>query len=217
MTDRELREEVLLEIGCEPRVKAERIGVSVEGGVVTLAGPVGSTSEKLAAERAARRVYSAKAVVNDLEVLLPARDEVTDPELAREVVRVLESLAGIPPDSVRVTVRHGHVRLEGLVGSPQESEAAEEAVRHVRGVRDLKNHIAVRPAGSSAADVQARIADAFRRGAALAAGRVVVELAGGRVVLQGTVRCVHERDEAVEAARGAEGVTDVEDRLVIQP
>jgi osmotically-inducible protein OsmY len=60
LTDADLRREVLAELEWEPSVNAVHIGVSVKNGVVTLSGHVPSYAEKLAAERAAKRVYGVR-------------------------------------------------------------------------------------------------------------------------------------------------------------
>jgi hypothetical protein len=73
-TDDELQKNVLDELRWEPSVNAAEIGVSVKEGVVTLTGFVDSFAEKLAAERAAKRVYGVKALANDIEVRPPIRE-----------------------------------------------------------------------------------------------------------------------------------------------
>ena len=113
MTDKQLHDEILAELEFEPEVHPERIGVAVRNGVATLSGQVDSYCQKLAAEHVVKRVYSARAVVNDLEVALPARDEVSDSDLARAAVQAIDGLTLVPRDSVRLTVRDGHVILEG--------------------------------------------------------------------------------------------------------
>jgi osmotically-inducible protein OsmY len=77
MTDSELQRDVLDELKWEPSVNAAHIGVSVKNGVVTLSGHVPSYWEKYMAEKAAKRVYGAKAIANELDVKLPGSITVT--------------------------------------------------------------------------------------------------------------------------------------------
>lgn len=216
MTDKQLQGEVLAELEFEPAVNAVHVGVSVDQGVVTLTGYVDSYGEKLAAERAARRVYSAKAVANDLEVKLPSRDEVPDSALARAAVQALQDCVQVPRDAVRITVRDGHLYLEGKVDWQFQKSAAEEAVRHLRGVRGVANHLEVRPQVSTN-DVKGQIERALRRSAEIEASHIHVETVEGTVILRGHVHSWHEQEEAVLAAWRAPGVTCVEDQLVLQP
>ena len=54
--DKTLQHEVLEELEFEPSINAAHIGVAAKDGVITLTGHVGGFEQKLAAERAARRV-----------------------------------------------------------------------------------------------------------------------------------------------------------------
>ena len=66
--DAQLQADVEQELRWEPSVHAEQIGVSVKDGVVELDGNVDSYYEKWAAERAAMRVSSVKAVASEIKV-----------------------------------------------------------------------------------------------------------------------------------------------------
>ena len=69
MLDKDLQQHVQNALDWEPIVDAKDIGVSVDRGVVTLRGNVASYVEKIAAERAALRVYGVKAVADAHKVL----------------------------------------------------------------------------------------------------------------------------------------------------
>jgi osmotically-inducible protein OsmY len=57
----------------------------------------------------------------------------------------------------------------------------------------------------------------LQRSAELEASRITVETEGGRVILKGKVNAWYERDIAERAAWSAPGVTEVQDRLTIEP
>jgi osmotically-inducible protein OsmY len=97
-----------------------------------------------------------------------------------------------------------------------QKEAAERAVRYITGVKGVSNLItvAVKPASS---DVKRKIKDALTRGATFDADRITVEVDGHKAVLRGTVRSFAERRDAERAARNAPGITEVENRLVVDP
>jgi osmotically-inducible protein OsmY len=77
ITDSELQRDVLDELKRDPGVNAAHIGVGAKNGVVILSGYVPSYGEKYAAERAAKRVYGAMAVANELEVKLRGSSQPT--------------------------------------------------------------------------------------------------------------------------------------------
>ena len=66
-----IRNDVQQELHWDPSVSAEKIGVSVNNGVVELDGHVGSFFEKWAAERAALRVLNVTSVASEIVVDLP--------------------------------------------------------------------------------------------------------------------------------------------------
>jgi osmotically-inducible protein OsmY len=90
MIDKDLKQHVQNALDYEPGVDASDIGVSVDEGVVTLRGNVGSYTEKIAAERVALRVYGVKAVANDLVVRLVSDYQKTDTEIAQAAVNALK-------------------------------------------------------------------------------------------------------------------------------
>src|SRR5919106_2125622 len=145
MDDLTIKEDVEAELQWGPSLNAASIGVAVKDGIVTLTGRVATYTEKMAAARAAARVSGVKAVANELEVgLLPA-DRRSDEEIARSVANRLASNASVPPDRVKAQVSQGWVTLEGTVEWYYQKDAAERAVRYLRGVRGVTNKIAVKP------------------------------------------------------------------------
>ena len=212
--DEAIREDVLLEFKWDPKIKSNDIAVAVKDGVVTLSGFVSSFWELDAAEKAVKRVYGVRAVANDLEVKLFWQR--TDPEIARDAIRVLESHVSIPSDQIKVTVKNGNVRLEGTVDWEYQKNLAQSAVKKLRGVTGVVNKIEVKPRVSPS-DVQEKIEEALRRSAELDARRIRVEVDGTEVKLHGTVRSWAERQEAERAAWSAPGTTKVENHITVNP
>jgi osmotically-inducible protein OsmY len=139
-------------------VEASAIGVAARNGTVTLTGFIDTYAGKLAAERAAKRVHGVRAVANDVEVRL--RLERTDADIAQDAARALE--LRMMPETVQAVVHHGHVTLTGNVEWLYQKGTAERAVRYVRGVRNVVNHIAVAPK-AAVRDVRHRIVKALHQ------------------------------------------------------
>lgn len=214
MTDLELKKKVEDELNWEPSVNAAEIGVAVKSGIVTLSGNISSYWQKFSAERAAARVSGVKAVVNELEVRLPTSSERTDEDIARAAVNHLNWAVSVPADRIKATVSKGWITLEGTVEWNYQRVAAENAVRHLIGVKGVSNLIEVKPQVSKG-EVKAAIEAALKRSAELDASRITVETDGDRVILRGTVRSWAERNEAERAAWKAPGVRMVDNRITV--
>src|SRR6202035_1667971 len=145
-TDSELRDDVISELQWDPQITdPNAIGVAVQDGAVTLTGNVPTYAQRLAAARAAERVYGVKAVANDLKVKLPGSPR-DDSDIARAIAHVLEWNVQVPEGKVHARVENGWVTLEGEVDYEFQRREVERMVRNVRGVIGVTNSIMVKPA-----------------------------------------------------------------------
>jgi osmotically-inducible protein OsmY len=211
--DKRTRDRVLEQLEWDPAVDASAIGVAAQAGAVTLTGFVNTYAGKLAAERAAKRIRGVRAVANDIAVR-PMLDR-TDADLAADAFRALD-LRDSVPDNVQAAVHNGWVTLTGSVGFLYQSREAEKAIRHIKGIRGVINHIDV-AIGSVERDVHHRISAALHRTADLDARRVTVDVDGDVATLRGTVTTWTEYDSAERAAIGAPGIRRVDNRIVVEP
>ena len=211
--DVHVRNAVLLQLDWDPEVDAGAIGVAAKGGTVTLTGYIDSYAGKLAAERAAKRVHGVRAVANDIDVKLALGR--TDADIAADVTRALE-LRGTIPTGIQAVVHSGHVTLTGTVNWLFERREAEKAVRHVRGVINVLNHIVVVPHATER-DVRHRIVEALHRNANIDARHITVRVVGDKAYLSGTVGTWLQCESAERAAADAPGIAHVENTIAVEP
>ncbi len=215
-SDTEIREDVIRELRWDPQVPdPAAIGVAVKDGAVTLTGHASTYGVKLAAVRAASRVYGVKAVADELKVRL-AGEPRDDSDIAQAIAHVLEWNTQIPTGKVQARVQAGWVTLEGQVEWDYQRREVERIVRHVRGVVGITNSITVAPR-VSADQVEAKIEEAFKREAEVDARHVKVEVSDHTAKLYGHVHSLNEANAAATAAAAAPGVASVESHLVVSP
>ena len=136
-SDAEIGDDVINELYWDPQVtEPEAIGVAVRDGPVTLTGHVPSYAEKLAAARAAERVYGVKAVANDLKVQF-SRAPRDDSDIARAIAHIVDA------QHAKVEVTDHTAKLYGHVHSPREASAAAAAAAAAPGIAAVDSHLAV--------------------------------------------------------------------------
>ncbi|HEX9892518.1 MAG TPA: BON domain-containing protein [Gemmatimonadales bacterium] len=210
----EMQKKVLEALDFEPSLDATHIGVATNDGIVTLTGQVPSYADKVAAERAVKRIFGVKGIAINLEVRLAGDARRSDSDLAAAAVRALEWDVQVPHQRIQVRVADGWVTLEGSADWNYQRESAYRAVRNLTGVRGVSNLIALTKKVMPG-DVQSRIEKALKRTAELEARGIQVQTTGGKVVLEGKVHSWAEREEAENASWSAPGVTEVVDHLVV--
>jgi osmotically-inducible protein OsmY len=120
-----LRDAVIAQLDFDPEVNPAGIGVAAEDGVVTLSGFVDDYAQKVAAEKAVKRVFGVKGVADELLVRMVC--ERNDTDIAKDAIHILESDGHFPSGKVTVTVENL------LVVEPGEGGAAAQSRR--KGVR----------------------------------------------------------------------------------
>lgn len=212
-SDSQLQHDVMAELEWEPAVDHSEVGVAVNEGVVTLSGYVKTYHQKLAAERATRRVAGVRALAEEIKVRFVSDPRTADHEIAKRILDIFAWHVALP-DTIEVKVEHGWVTLTGSVDWQYQIKEARALAGRITGVTGVSVRIDIhnRP---SVGDVKERIMEAFKRQADLDAATVTVVTEGGLVRLGGKVRNFNERSIAERAAWAAPGVNLVEDNIVV--
>ncbi len=142
-SDIALKNDVLKEFTREHDINEAAIGVIVKEGVVMVIGNVDTYAEKQAVECAVKRVLGVRAVADEIEVK-SGLSLWRDAEIAALAVSALESNASVPRGCINVTVENRLLTLEGGVERPYQKDAAEDAVKHLTGLKGVINKITSR-------------------------------------------------------------------------
>ncbi len=203
-TDVELQDDVVQELRWDPQVaEPDHIGLAVADRAVTLTGHTTTYAEKLAAARAAERVYGVKAVANDLQVRLAGSPR-DDADIAKAIAHVLEWNVQIPNGRVQAPRCKTGGRPGGSGRPRLQRHEIERMVRHVRGVVGITDTLSLTPPVSPV-QMDAQIQEALQREAEVDARQVRVEVADHTARLYGQVHSLREADAARAAAAAAPG------------
>ncbi len=142
LTDIQLRNAVLDQLDKDPKVTSTEIGVGAYHGVITLTGYVHTDAEKREAERVARKVAGVLDLANDIQVR-PYTIQ-TDSEIALAARQMLETRLNVTADRISVSVTDNVLTLSGEVDDNDQRMAAEDAVRHLVGIRGIRNQITLK-------------------------------------------------------------------------
>ncbi|MFT4069399.1 BON domain-containing protein [Paraburkholderia sp.] len=213
-SDSQLKEEVEDELANNVAIDANRIGVAVADGIVTLSGQVPDYAQKVAAEKSTLGIAGVVAVVMHIDVALHEADRRTDEDIALSARAVLDWIAGLEESTVRIKVEKGWVTLSGEVRDGYRSHIAEKNIRHMRGVTGVTNSIRI-TGRASPTDIEYNIRRAIQRHTERELKHLGVQVDDGKVTLSGRVGSAAERSVVWGAARSTPGVKAIVDRLVV--
>ena len=155
-----------------------------------------------------------KGVADELQIKLFSLDKRSDSDLAQVAVNSLSSNSSVPKEAVKVLVEDGWLSLDGEVEWQYQKVAAENTVKHLRGVVGITNRISIKPR-VDATNVKSKIESAFARQAHLDANKIRVEALNSEVTLKGSARTIDEKVAAEIAAWSAPGVTKVRNDVIV--
>jgi osmotically-inducible protein OsmY len=195
LTDILITDAIEDELLMDHAVPLHSIDVIVNGGIVTLSGTVENILAKDRASRIAKTVKGVRSVVNNIRVspLVPSPDR----EIRNDVKDALLQDPATESHEVNVDVKNSTVMLSGNVNSFQEKELCEKVAKGVKGVKAVRNNIAVTyKTDRIDREIKAKVEQALRWDSLVDHVLVDVAVEDGKVFLTGTVGSAAEKDEA---------------------
>lgn len=123
---------------------------------------------------------------------------------------------------ISVTTYQGIVQLSGFVSTDNEKNWAEKIAKDVKGVKEVRNSIALHPDTSMGTKLDdtvltSKVKAAFMDSADVKSGDITVISEGGIVQLSGFVPSQAMKEQAVKVASTIAGVQRVDDALIVMP
>jgi osmotically-inducible protein OsmY len=121
---------------------------------------------------------------------------------------------------VRASVEERIVTLQGTVGSFQNKVRLHDMVKGLKGVEAVRNQVQVNTpaiADDQLLETLARKLRYDRVDQGNVFNNLMLDVHGGRVIIEGNARTDVDRDSALAIVASAKGVTDVVDRIQVAP
>jgi len=215
-SDGAVKEDVVAALSRDVYLTDSPIDVSVEDGVVTLSGMVGSEYQKAHAAGDVRWIDNVKRLDNKLNVVWWERQGIrteasfpNDDDLRKAVTDELLRDSRLELQDLVVKVVLGHVTINGFVPNTYQLQIAGADAGDVIGVGWVTNHIAARPVRRDDSEIRDEVAFEISNDAVLWKQKIDVEVNDGIVSLVGKVDTGSDRVHATTVASRIRGVKKV--------
>jgi len=217
-SNEDIKNDIIDNLARDSRVKSHDVKFEISNGLVVLTGSVQSYRAREAVESDVWKVSGVTAIDNRLDIVFPPRyRKPTDEAILESVNGLLRWDPDIFLEKITAFVHEGRVILEVSVDMLWKKFRAEELVRNAGGVLAVVNKLAVITTGDVTDEIIGQeITGLLNRNSALNVNAVSVEVQNGNVRLTGTVPNRNAFDIAEDIARYTDGVTNVDNQLVIR-
>jgi osmotically-inducible protein OsmY len=199
----------------DERVGASEIQVSTKAGLVTLSGSVDNLAARQFAAQEAGKINGVHGVINEIVVTPTWR---SDADLCHMVRRRLLNSAVIESQALQIACEDGRVTLTGQVKSWTEWEEASLLASQVRGVKAVKNTLAIQWTGvRSDQAIGADAIAALERDVYLSGLPITVTVQNGVVTLIGSVENAYEKERVETDIRSVSHVATIQNDLQVKP
>jgi len=213
--DEEIKKNVVDHLYWDNRVDASDLLVEVEEGKVKISGAVPTLFSRSCAIQDASDVAGVVEIESRIEVEHPSSETPPDDEwVLANVQNAIFLNPNVKVSDIEIKVKDGIVTVFGTVDAYWKQLHVEGLVSEQRGVRGIRNELAVVPTEVyTDQDIAKAVVGALGRSAFVNAGDVNVRVKDGNVTLTGSVPSWSARHAADEAAFYTVGVKDVTNRI----
>jgi len=206
-------------------LKSDDIRIQSQDGSVTLTGIVLEEFHKSLAQDTVAGLPGVKSVDNRLVYKGEEPAKNSDAWIATKVKTTLLYHRSVSGTSTTVSVKEGVVTLHGEASSQAQKDLTTEYARDIEGVKDVNNAMVIIKPATAPQTVGEKIDDAsitaqvkmtllYHR--STSALNTSVSTQNGSVTLTGKAKSSAERDLAAKLANDVNGVTDVQNLIVIE-
>jgi hyperosmotically inducible periplasmic protein len=216
-TQEQIKQDIVNQLTWDSRVDSSNIKVTVDDGEVTLTGTVPSYTASSIAWDIANSVSGVRDVENLLTIKFPSAFLTpSDEQIASNIEQMLAWNYDVNEEDIAVTVKSGHVTLEGTVGSFWQKVSAESDAEYASGVLAVTNKLAVVPTDKISDKILGeRIVNRIENSTIADLDKIDIVVEDGLVTLTGTVPSWYVWNSVYDAVQYTEGVIAIDDNLEI--
>lgn len=213
--DATLEKTVMNRISGRPGLDVSGIEAEVRDAALTLSGTVADLHTKREVERLAAAIRGLLSLENRMRVV---RKDVPDALLQQEAKRAIELIPRLRSFRLSISATDAAVLLEGEVPLARDRLGAEEAAARVAGVVAIDNRIRIAPVSTDPKLIRTRLVRLLTNKLIFGGveGLLVEVGEGGEVSMQGRVVTHADRMRAERIAYGLQGVTTVDNQLLVR-
>ena len=216
-SDEEIKIVILDHINWNTKLDASGVLVSVDNGLVTLAGTVKSYAEKQEAFESARHVSGVRAVNNEIIIFNPEEKKtVSDKKIETAIKNALAWNPHVDEETIDLQVDNGIVTLRGCVRHYSQRLKTESIVSEIKGVKKIINEISI-VCTSKIEDehIAKAIKEEVRNTGQNAAKKVNIAVNNGFVEISGSVESYPAEKRVFDVVSHTNGVTGIKNRLSV--
>jgi osmotically-inducible protein OsmY len=144
-TDSQIAAGATIALESNASLEPKAVSVTVENGIVTLAGTVEWNFQREEAERVVRGLWGVRAVRNQITV----RARAILAELKQQIQRALARTSESEGSNISVDTAGGKIVMRGTARTETQREAAERVAWSAPGVTEVQNEITLEPQAES--------------------------------------------------------------------
>ncbi|MCB2184323.1 MAG: BON domain-containing protein [Desulfobulbaceae bacterium] len=202
---------------ADSRIDASKITITVEEGMVSLAGSVPAYADLATVRSIVWRIPGVVSLVDNMEVSYVSPSLIPDDaEIEKRANNIIVWDQAIDEAHVRAKVGIGIITLEGTVDAFWKKEYIEKRVMSIRGVLGIKNKLAIIPSRKIRDEVVAEnIVQKLDKDIRVNAEDVTVAVKDGVITLTGQIPNWVARQSILDDVSRTHGVVAIENNLEV--
>jgi len=212
-TNESLPLKVANQLKKDPLLKDAEIAVELYSHEVIVSGKVNKFFKKALACKIVSEITGIKSVIDRIEVQLINPDQFNDEIITKAIVEKFEKNFGNSYKNIEISIKNGHVTLEGTLKWKYQKMLATDCITYLEGIVSIQNNIAVGTVSEPIISEKDILAAIYKEKSIIS--DISVDVNGRKVIVAGNVPSTFQKNLIEKIVRSVPGVTEMESRLLL--